>query len=57
MTTWDTDRQEFTPQTGAPSVVDIKWDLRRALRQLQAMGYDTTKRAGYSVYVYKIGGA
>ena len=49
--TWDHDRREFTPQTGVPAGPHTKWGLRRALRQLQAQGYDTHRRGAWAVLV------
>ncbi len=49
--TWDMDRQEFTPQQGVRRGPWSKWGLRRALRKLQKMGYDTSRHGGVSVLV------
>jgi len=39
--TWDTERQEFTPQVGLDKWCDLtKWELAEALRQLKVLGYD-----------------
>jgi len=51
VTTWDAELQQFTPQIGVPEGPYTLWGLRRALRQLQDMGYETTKAGGVSVLV------
>jgi hypothetical protein len=40
VTTWDTDRQAFTPQYGVRCGPYSLFGLRRALRVLRLMGYD-----------------
>jgi hypothetical protein len=37
--TWDTDKQEFTPQICVRKGPYSKWGLRKAIRKLRAMGY------------------
>ncbi len=37
--TWDTQRQEFTPQQGVRTGPWSLWGLRKALAQLRTMGY------------------
>lgn len=54
VTTWDVDRQKFTPQEGLKSEPYTKWELRRALRALRQMGYDTKRAFAPSVLVEKI---
>lgn len=49
--TWDSDRQEFTPQIGVRRGPYSKWGLRRALRKLRDMGYETHRRGAYSILV------
>lgn len=51
VTTWDQDKQKFTPQMGVRKGPYSKWGLRRALRALQAIGYDTTRENGFCVCV------
>lgn len=41
----------FTPQKGVRTGPYSKWGLRKALRALQAMGYETSKAGGVSVLV------
>ena len=50
ITTWDSDRQEFTPQIGVRTGPWSKWGLRRALRALRNMGYEAG-RHDHSIYV------
>jgi hypothetical protein len=49
--TWDMDKQTFTPQQGVRKGPYSKWGLRRALRKLRSMGYETTKAGGVSVFI------
>ena len=49
--TWDVDKQHFTPQQGVRRGPYTKWGLRRALRALRDMGYNTSRRGGFSVLV------
>lgn len=51
VTTWDMERQKFTPQTGVRTGPYSQFGLRRALRKLQGMGYETSKHGGVSVLV------
>ncbi len=51
--TWDTDRQKFTPQIGVRRGPWSLWGLRRALRKLNEMGYDTRRAGAASVLVQK----
>ncbi len=37
--TWDTDKQEFTPEQGVRRGPYTLWGLKRALRKLQSLGY------------------
>jgi hypothetical protein len=39
VTTWDTDKQAFTPQKGVRKGPYSLWGLRKAMRKLQDMGY------------------
>jgi hypothetical protein len=43
VTTWDTDRQTFTPQAGVRTGPYSKFGLRRALRALRGMGYSAAR--------------
>lgn len=43
VTTWDTERQAFTPQPGVRYGPYSIWGLRKALRKLQSMGYIAKK--------------
>ena len=52
MTTWDTYREEFTPQQGVRTGPYTLWSLRRALLALRCMGYDA-RRYDNSVLVEK----
>jgi hypothetical protein len=44
--TWDTDRQEFTPQNGVRTGPYSLWGLRKAIRKLRALGYPCDYRRG-----------
>lgn len=48
--TWDTYQQKFTPQAGVRIGPYSLWDLKRALRKLQGMGY-TVRRGDPAVLV------
>jgi hypothetical protein len=50
VTTWDTDRQRFTPQVGVRRGPYSLFGLRKALRKLRDMGY-SGRRDDCSVYV------
>ncbi len=39
VTTWDTDKREFTPQKGLRVGPWSKWGLRKAIRALRDIGY------------------
>lgn len=39
VTTWDSDRQAFTPQSGVRTGPYTLWGLRRPLRKLRYLGY------------------
>jgi len=41
--TWDTDKQDFTPQKGVRTGPYSLWGLRKALRKLQQLGYSAGK--------------
>lgn len=43
VTTYDWEKEEYTPQIGVRTGPWSKWGLRKALRKLRAMGYDATK--------------
>ena len=51
VTTWDCNRCRFTPQRGVRAGPYSLFGLRKALRRLQGMGYDTSRRGGCSVLV------
>lgn len=51
--TWDTNRQEFTPQPGVRRGPYTLWGLRRALRALQRWGY-SCDRGDCSVWVQRV---
>lgn len=52
VTTWDTDRQRFTPQQGVKCGPWSLWGLRKALRLLREMGYGG-RRSDNSILVEK----
>ncbi len=41
--TWDTDKQDWTPQAGVRCGPWSKWGLRKALRKLREYGYSARK--------------
>jgi hypothetical protein len=51
--TYDPETDRFTPQRGVKSGPWSLWGLRRALRKLRSMGYDTNRNAP-SVLVERI---
>lgn len=51
VTTWDAERQQFTPQRGVRTGPHSLWGLRRALRKLQELGGYTADRGDSSVCV------
>ncbi len=51
VTTWDTDKQQFTPQKGVRSGRYSLFGLRKALRKLRNLGYDTSRHGASSVLV------
>lgn len=51
VTTWDIERQDWTPQSGVPTGPYTLFGLRKALRKLRSMGYDVSRRGGVSVLV------
>jgi hypothetical protein len=53
VTTWDCERQEFTPQAGVRKGPHTLWGLRRVFRKLQGMGY-SCRRDDASVLVERI---
>ena len=52
--TWDIDKQAFTPQIGVRRGPYKLFGLRRALRKLNEMGYDTHRADAPSVLVQEI---
>jgi hypothetical protein len=53
VTTWDPEKQRFTPQVGVRAGPWSLWGLRRALRKLRAMGYEG-RRGDPSVLVERL---
>ena len=51
VTTWDANKQRFTPQQGVRCGPYKLFALRRALRALQQVGYDTSRTGGHSVLI------
>jgi hypothetical protein len=41
--TWDSDKQDFTPQSGVRKGPYTLWGLRKALRKLRQMGYSADR--------------
>ena len=54
VTTWDTEQQRFTPQEGVSPGPHSKWELRKVLRELQTLAYDTSRNGGHSVLVERL---
>lgn len=54
VTTWDADKQDFTPQKGVRAGPWSQWGLRRALRRLREMGYQTHRSVAHCILVEKI---
>lgn len=52
--TWDTNKQDFTPQSGVRCGPYSLFGLRKALRALQGYGYET-HRQSFSVLVQRHG--
>lgn len=50
VTTWDTERQCWTPQKGVRTGPYSLFSLRKPLRVLRSMGYDVDRRS-FSVLV------
>lgn len=50
VTTWDTDKQQFTPQKGVRKGPYSLFGLRKALRALRGMGY-SADRSDHAVLV------
>ncbi len=51
VSTWDGERQKFTPQKGVRTGPYSMFGLRRALRKLRSMGYDVKRYFAPSVLV------
>lgn len=49
--TWDYIREKFTPQIGVRCGPYRLMGLRKALRALRELGYETTRTGGFSVLV------
>jgi len=47
VTTWDTDKQTFTPQRGVRRGPYTLFGLRKALRRLRKLGYRADRSDGY----------
>ncbi len=45
--TWDTNKQDFTPQKGVRSGPYSLFGLRKAIRKLRKLGYSVRYRMGY----------
>ncbi len=43
VTTWDADKQAWTPQQGVRRGPWTKWGLRKALRKLRNLGYSARR--------------
>ena len=54
ITTWDMDKQEFTPQRGIQTPAVGQSGLRRSLRAAENFGYDVRRRGGYSILVERV---
>lgn len=55
VTTWDANKQRFTPQQGVRCGPYKLFELRKALRRLEEMGYDIDRHGGgFSVLVERI---
>lgn len=55
VTTWDGEKQEFTPQKGVRRGPYTLFGLRKALRKLKDMGYGTHRSDGVSILVERKG--
>ncbi len=49
--TWDTDKQDFTPQRGVRCGPYSLFGMRKALRKLREMGY-SARKGDWAVRVY-----
>lgn len=47
--TWDTNKQDFTPQAGVRCGPYSLFGLRKAIRKLRSMGYPCDYRSGLGV--------
>lgn len=56
VTTWDLDKQCFTPQKGVRTGPYSLWGLRRALRKLKNLGYSCNRKDPYVAVDKKIRG-
>lgn len=52
--TWDWEIHDWSPQQGVRRGPYSLFGLRKALRKLRDMGYDTTRNGGVSVLVERI---
>lgn len=55
VTTWDSEKQAFTPQAGCRAGPYTQFGLRKALSRLRGMGYDVSRKGGHSVLVEREG--
>jgi hypothetical protein len=53
VTTWDSMKQDYTPQPGVRTGPWSLFGLRRALRALRMMGYEVKRPNAHSVLVVK----
>ena len=52
--TWYHDREEFTPQIGVRRGPYTLFGLRKALRKLRDLGYETNRAGAFCVLVQRI---
>jgi hypothetical protein len=52
VTTWDTDKQDYTPQIGCRTGPYSIFGLRKALRRLRDLGY-SADRDDPAIFVYR----
>lgn len=51
--TWDVEQDNYTPQDGVNPGPHSLWDLKRALRELQACGYQCDRHDS-AVFVHRV---
>lgn len=49
--TWDHEKHKWTPQRGVRTGPYTQFGVRRALRKLRSMGYETGRENGFSVLI------